>query len=349
MLPSLFLTLAAVQAQTAPPTLTIATREAPPFVILRPDGGWEGISIDLWRRMALGLGVSTTIRPMGLEDMLSAAAEGRVDAAVAALTVTADRERIMDFSHPFYTSGLSIAVVAERRGLVRGLIAALASTAFLRAMAGLLVLLAAVGLVVWLLERRRNPDHFGGAGLAGPGAGFWWAAVTMTTVGYGDKAPVTPLGRTAGFIWMFVSIVTISGFTAAIASSLTVGSLRSRIEGPDDLKGTVVATLAGSTSEDYLTGRGVATLPLAGVPEALDSLSAGAVDAVVYDAPLLRYWVKERRDRRLTVLPRVFERQDYAIALPQQSPWRERINEQLLLAIEDPAWQEVLTRYLGEE
>jgi ABC-type amino acid transport substrate-binding protein len=47
---------------------------------------------------------------MGLEEMLEATASGEVDAAAAALTITTEREQMVDFSHPFFTSGLGIAV-----------------------------------------------------------------------------------------------------------------------------------------------------------------------------------------------------------------------------------------------
>ena len=74
-----------------------------------------------------------------------------------------------------------------------------------------------VGVVMWLGERRRNQAQFGGTAAHGIGAGLWWSAVTMTTVGYGDKAPVTILGRLLGLVWMFAAIIIISSFTAAIA------------------------------------------------------------------------------------------------------------------------------------
>lgn len=74
-----------------------------------------------------------------------------------------------------------------------------------------------VGVLLWLVERKRNSDQFGGSVAEGIGSGFWWSAVTMTTVGYGDKAPVTLIGRFMATIWMFASVITISGFTAAIS------------------------------------------------------------------------------------------------------------------------------------
>ncbi len=47
---------------------------------------------------------------------------------------------------------------------------------------------------------------------------LWWSATTVTTVGYGDTAPVTTEGRVLGVILMFVGIGVFSIFTANIAS-----------------------------------------------------------------------------------------------------------------------------------
>ena len=48
--------------------------------------------------------------------------------------------------------------------------------------------------------------------------GIWWAVVTMTTVGYGDKYPVSPGGRLVGLILIFSGVGLMSLFTATIAS-----------------------------------------------------------------------------------------------------------------------------------
>ena len=94
-----------------------------------------------------------------------------------------------------------------------------------------LLLLLLVGLAMWRLERKRNPEQFGGTTIEGIASGFWFSAVTMTTVGYGDKHPKTLGGRLVALFWMFVSVILVSVFTATITSLLTVKQLVPSIRG----------------------------------------------------------------------------------------------------------------------
>lgn len=102
------------QAETR--MLVVATREAPPFVIKQEDGSLSGIAIELWRGVARRLGVTYEFKETDLAGMLEGLQDGSLDAAVAALTVTPQREALVDFSHPFHTSGLAIAVPADTTG-----------------------------------------------------------------------------------------------------------------------------------------------------------------------------------------------------------------------------------------
>jgi ABC-type amino acid transport substrate-binding protein len=170
----------------------------------------------------------------------------------------------------------------------------------------------------------------------------------MTTVGYGDKRPITFGGRVVAIIWMFVAIFIISSLTATITSTLTVSKLESPIHGPNDLPGVIIGTVANSTSEEYLRDRRLSFSSFETATEGLRSLVEGRIGAFVYDEPILRYLVNEDFKGGLAVLDSTFERQYYGIALPPSSPLRESINYVLLETIEATAWQDTLYKYLGQ-
>lgn len=337
-----------VEAQSAPDqVLVVGTKSAPPFAVKNADGSWQGISIELWRKIATKLNLTYELREYDLQGLLNGVAQGRLDAAVAALTITAEREVQMDFTHSFHTTGLGIAVAQDGKPSWWGLLRQVFSLRFLKIIVFLSSLLLAVGMLVWFVERKRNPKQFGGAPTRGIASGFWWAAVTMTTVGYGDKVPMTLGGRIIGLIWMFAGIIMISGFTAAITTALTVSQLGNGIHGPEDLAGARVGSVLASTSEAYLRHQRLPYRAYPNLKAGLQALHNKAIDAIVYDAPLLHYLSTTDFKGAIEVLPTTFERQDYAIALQENSSLREAINRALLDTISSHEWKDVLYRYLG--
>lgn len=334
-----------VQAAEIP--LVVGTKEAPPFAIKNADGTWSGISIELWRAIATELNYSYKLRELDLQGLLDEVKDGRVEAGVAALTITRERELLFDFTHPFFTTGLAIAVAPRGESGWLGLVRGIVSWEFLGVIGVLALVLFALGVLIWLFERKSNPGQFGGGPAGGIFSGFWWAAVTMTTVGYGDKAPVTVGGRIVAMVWMFAGLIAISAFIAAVTSALTVTQLESAIRGPQDLPRVRVGTVEDSTAQNYLRGQRINHRNYPSPQAALQALAQGKVDAVVYDEPILRYLILTEFEGSLSVLGNTFERQNYGIALPAASLLREPINRVLLEKTAGPAWEEILARYLG--
>lgn len=85
-------------------------------------------------------------------------------------------------------------------------------------------IIAFFGFLGWYFERHKNSNHFR-ISYKGIWDGLWWAAVIITTVGYGDKSPITRQGKIIALTLMFGGLLFISGLTASIASSLTVDRL----------------------------------------------------------------------------------------------------------------------------
>jgi len=340
---------AAAPADAASGTLRVALSEVPPFVMKQDDGSWTGISVDLWKDIAASLQLDYQFVPMRFADVLPSLEAGRVDVAVGALTMTAEREQAIDFTHPFYQTGLAIAVPpAGSSGWA--VVKRLFSWEFASAVLGLSALLFVVGAVLWVFERHRNREQFGGTPAQGLGQAFWWAAVTMTTVGYGDKAPVTLAGRLVAVIWMFAALIMVSGFTAAVTSALTVGSLQGAVTGPQDLPGAHVATVRGTVSQSWLRDEDIRSTAYDDLLGAMQAVRSGQADAVVYDQPILQFRNKaltQEGQVGLRVLPGTFDHQSYGFAVGSGSALREPISQQILKVVNGPDWTPLTRKYLG--
>ncbi len=342
----LFFPLHTSQAGEDEKKLAIGTKEAPPFSMINAQGEWEGIGIELWKKIAQDNGLSFEFRESELPDLFEKVAAGELDAGVAAISVTAERESLVDFSQPFFLSGLAIAVREKDSDWGR-VVKVFFSSGFLRIVLLLAVVLFVSGFLVWFFERRKNPEQFGGSAAKGIWEGFWWSAVTMTTVGYGDRAPKTPGGRLVALVWMFASLVIISGFTAAITTTLTVGSLDLPVKGLQDLHTVRTGTVSGSTSMKFLSEEYISFREFDTVQDALHALQSGRIDAVVYDEPILRYMTASGTVKGIRVLEESFRHEYYAIALPQSGPLAEKINRSLLQYTVSRQWRLVLLKYLN--
>ena len=345
---ALFCRQAPAASLTAPDReLIVATKEAPPFAMKQRDGTWRGISIDLWRRVADRLQLRYRfVEQATAQALVEGTADGEFDAAIAALTVTSARQRMLDFTQPFHTTGLGVAVAATENKWV-AILRALFAFGFFQAVGALLAIAMGVGFVIWLLERRAT-EHFSG-GTKGLGAGFWWSTIAMTQAGAAQNAPATLPGRIVATGWMIASVIAIAVFTAGITSTLTRRELHGAVRNANDLRSVRVGAIASSTTVDYLDRQQISHRGFASAQDGLKALEAGAIDSFAYDKPLLAWIVLQEFSNTLRVLDFSFDSQNYAIALPRGSPLRDQLNVALLEEIESDWWQQTLFQYLGKK
>jgi ABC-type amino acid transport substrate-binding protein len=162
------------QAQTAPQPakeIIVATKDAPPFAIKAANGAWTGIGIELCNRVG-------EKQHENVPEMLAAVSGGNADAAVAAISVTPEREKAVDFTQPFYASGLGIAVPANKEIEWLAILRNIFTLRFLEAIGALIVAAVTVGSAIWLIERHRTA-HFSNSA-HGFGTGLWKSASAMT-------------------------------------------------------------------------------------------------------------------------------------------------------------------------
>ena len=316
--------------------LRVGVPDRPPFVMPAGDM-WEGIAVDLWRLSAEELGLDYAYVEMPLADAAEALAEGRVDVMLGVDAGPA-LERQSDLTQPIYTATLG--VVSEPVSRVLDTARAFLSWRFVRIVLWLSVLLLGVGALVWAIERRRNEEQFHADPARGLGDGFWWAGVTLTTIGYGDKAPVTVLGRAVAMLWMLIGLAVSASLTAAV---VTVSGAQN--EPTDDLSDRVVASVEGTSAARHLARIGADLRLYETVEGAVAALEDGTVEAAAAAAPALRHAV-DASDLGRRVLTTTRDPHYVVMALPDGSPLTEPLNVVLLTLLAGEAGEGVIERYL---
>jgi polar amino acid transport system substrate-binding protein len=330
-----------------PNKVVVAVAEVPPFAMKAKDGHWEGLSIELWQAIAQKLGVESELREYNPDQLGAAVTKGEVD-VIPALAATEQHEMVMDLSLPFLRSGSAIAVAAKPTKYSWLHFAGRLVSLNLLPVIGLLILLSlAAGTMVWLFEVRGNPDMFGGGTVRGIVHGIWWAVVTLTTVGYGDKAPKTVGGRMVALVWMFASVILIAGFTAAITTSFTLGELQGKVRGLSDLPDVRVGSLSHSQALNFLTKQGIAVVPFENAADGLQAIVDKEIDAFVFNEAVLKHLVRTAFPGRVQVLATTFDRYYVSMAVVSGSPLREPLDRALLGVTATDDWLGLKELYMG--
>jgi len=327
--------------------LLIGIKEAPPFVEYGASGKARGMSLDFFDVVDDQLKLKYEfVRYEKVNDLLKALKNREVDMSINPISVSDQRMEYLSFSQPFYISGT--AVVQKKKSRWQGILQSVLSWEFWSAVLVLLAVIFVFGFLVWLFERRKNKEQFSdnARGLAD---GFWWSAVTMTTVGYGDKAPLTRGGRIVGFIWMFAAIIMISSLTAGIASALTVSGIAAQINSVEDLHKFKVGTIATTGSADYLEIFKVDFDHYTSVEEGLAAVNNGEIDAFVYDRPILRDALLKSDYSNLQLLKRDLKTDYYSFSFPKGSALRDVFDPVIVRALKSPAWNRLLRQFEAEE
>ena len=93
--------------------LTMSTNaKFPPYEMVKDDGSFEGIDVEIAQKVAEKLGLELVVDDMAFDAALQAAQTGKSDIVMAGVTVTDERKAIMDFSDS-YASGVQVIIVKD--------------------------------------------------------------------------------------------------------------------------------------------------------------------------------------------------------------------------------------------
>ena len=109
---ALLLLLAGPLSAEAPPLRVGMDLSYPPFEIIGPDGQPTGISVDLARALAAGIGRPLVVENIPFTGLIPALKSGKIDLIVSSMTATPERAKSVAFSDPYLTTGLALLIPA---------------------------------------------------------------------------------------------------------------------------------------------------------------------------------------------------------------------------------------------
>jgi len=323
--------------------MVIGVTPTPPFV-MEENGQYAGLSVDAWELVNKDLDLNYEFKEYAsLGDLLNGIENNEVDFSINPVTVTNSRMEKMDFSQPYFISHTGVAKRSESQ--IFSYLGNLFSWNFISAILILLAVIFIFGFLVWVFERKKNAEEFGN-GSRGILQGFWWSAVTMTTVGYGDKSPRTTGGRVIALIWMFMAIIIISSLTAGIASSLTVQTMNDEINSVQDLSKFEVTSVKSSSAQELLNLYNIEHNEVIDEKEGMTLLKNEETKLFVYDEPILRYEIKRSGlENEIEVLPKTLKKDYYGYSFPKNSALLETINPVLIGVMKTMEWNSIMKEY----
>jgi polar amino acid transport system substrate-binding protein len=333
-------------------SVTVAVHTLEPFVVRTSSGELTGFSIDLWNEVAQRLGWTTDyIETDNVRGQLEAITEGQSDVAIGAISLTADREQLFDFSQPTLDAGLQIIVpVHDTRPSVPGLggyLDLLLSRTMLIWLSAAVVVSVVPAHIFWLIERRSAEPVVSRSYFPGILQSFGWGIGSL--VGKNSTSATKTITQALAILWGFAGIVFVSFYSANLSATLTVAKLDAKISGPADLYEKSVATVGDTTAAAFLRSMGIDATETKTIEESYHLLREEGYEAVVFDAPVLRYYVAHRGEGVAVMAGPVFQDENQGFVFKINSPLRKPINQALFRMREDGTYNLIKEKWFGDD
>lgn len=316
-------------AARADEPLRVAIVAGEPFA-MQQDGVWSGMSMDVWQKVTEinGWSYKLTVYPDAIS-ALEAVAVNAIDVVVSNVPITSKGLKYVEFSQPYFRSGLQIMISDARPHTLGRLWEDLSSWEHLRMFWILVAVVVAMTIAVTLFERKHNPD-FPKAWHDGIAEAFYYV-ITLTLTGKSTyKGFPGVLGRLMLVAWTIFGVITVIYLTSTVTAAMTAEKLQSQIVGPQSLPGKLVGAVREAKAIDYLSRHNIETNIYPTLEEAVDALVRGEIRAVVDAAPVLQYFDANHPKLPITEVGPVFAPYNYGFAMQTGSPLRVPLNTALL-------------------
>ena len=325
-------------------TVDVVVHEMVPLVMIDDSGELGGFEIEMWDHISEKMGfIPNYVSVPKFVDVLDYVRGGKADYGLAGITITHDRNTEFDFSYPHKKSGMGILIRDEyEMDQKDAIIAVITNDSFIKTWTLFLLFVVFMANIIWLTERGSSsiPDKY----TEGFGIAMWYMFVVVTTVGFGDVVVKKKLSRFITIVTFFIGIGLAGTAIAQLGAVFDAQMETYAINNVSELKGKKVAVVGGTTSE--VDGVGADFVKARTSDEAVLLLEAGKVDAVLFDAPTLKYFAKESSD--LTTVGGMFDLQDYGVIMSKDNPLRDQISLEILKYTESHAYESLHVKWFGE-
>ena len=313
--------------------------------VMHYNSTYTGFDIELWEEIARELELAFTYNETDLKGIFTDLVEGDADVAFSCITVTNEREKIIDFSHHYLDSGLRIMVLSKPKFSLAESVKSFYSPIVMKSLTYIGLFIIISGHVFWVVERGHkyiSTKYFPGIFQA-----YWYVLVTMTTVGYGDIVPRRWVGRMMAFLVMIIGIGFFGWTIAQLSSAITLQTLHSDIADHRGLRDKLVATVEGTTSVAALEKLGAVVVAAKSIDQAYEKLLKEEVHAFVFDSPTILYYARNKGAGRVSVVGPLFDIQYYGFLFPQGSELRESVNRALLKLRTNGTYDTLYNKWFG--
>ena len=318
----------------------VAVAPAPPFVVENADGTWGGLGVVFAGEVGQVLDRPVRFVAAAPDRVAAVVASGAADVAVVSAREGA--EAGLDLTTPFVTARLGAARAPSSQ--IGSVVERFFSPTFFWVAGALAILLLLIGVAIWLFERHQDADDFR-EGRAGIWDGFWWAGVTMTTIGYGDTVPTSVGGRTLALTWMLVSMALTAALTTALVAALGLGEGGQSLTLPGDLEGDRVGVAQGSVAAGVLAESDLQLTSYPSVAAGLAAVESDSIDAFVGSVPRLRAALPSGSSLQVDGSEAEVER--WTLAVADGSALREPLAQAVLARLNSADWPETVRRHIG--
>lgn len=320
--------------------VTVWTIEREPFSY-KVDWEWTWFSIELWREIAEGTNLDYSFNEYtDFSEMIQDTNKMKNDISVANISITAEREKILNFSSPIYDSGLNILELSQNSEVLwfyntysKKLSLILCWFAWILFLMTHYFFVSNVlkGYVTWLSYPKEIFIVF-------------FELLVQIKEMFGMKLLLPLSGLVAIFLVAFIS----QKFTLILNDIDEDKLLNSKTISYKDIVWKKVGVTDGSVGQEYLKNREILSQWYTSLPQLYKALESKELDYVVFDEPILRYKVKN--DPIFRVSWKTFNKDQYAMLFPQyedkhNADFIKKVNVAILEMKENGRYDEIYKEY----